>query len=204
MVRKRAQTSEVRVIVPDFAKSAGTLMALGSDRILMSDTSELGPSDPQFIRSDRDGNPMWHSVKNYLDAYAEHKAALEANPGDMTAQMMLAKLDPETVQLFEGIVARARQCAERHLSRGMMKETGNWTQAASALLEATQFQTHGQPISWEDASDPSIGLTVDYLDPDDELWLGYWRLYCLQRLAVKDNEKLFESDIASIPMESRA
>src|SRR5579863_5437217 len=39
-----------RVVVPDFAKSAGTLIALAADKILMSDSSELGPIDPQFPR----------------------------------------------------------------------------------------------------------------------------------------------------------
>lgn len=204
MVRKKASTGQVRVIVPDYAKSAGTLMALGADRIIMSDTSELGPIDPQVIRSDRNGNRMRHSVKNYLDAYKEHQVALRTNPSDVTAQIMLSKLDPETVQLFTSIMERARGFAEKQLQRGMMQEVGNWSQAVSALLNNTQFQTHGQPISWEDASDPKIGLTVDYLDPNDELWLTLWQLYCLQVLSVKDNQKLFESEIASICIDSRA
>lgn len=41
-------------------------------------------------------------------------------------------------------------------------------------------------------------LEVEYLDPRREPWLSYWRLYCLQRLAVKDRQKLFESDYASL------
>jgi ClpP class serine protease len=36
------------VIVPDFAKSAATLMAIGAHRILMGPASDLGPIDPQF------------------------------------------------------------------------------------------------------------------------------------------------------------
>ena len=43
IVRTRVGTGRLRVIVPDFAKSAGTLMTLGADQIVMSDTSELGP-----------------------------------------------------------------------------------------------------------------------------------------------------------------
>jgi hypothetical protein len=204
MIRKKASTSQVRVVVPDYAKSAGTLIALGADRILMSDASELGPIDPQVIRADHNGNRMRHSVKNYLDAYSEHQKALADNPDDVTARMMLSKLDPETVHLFKGIMARATKCAEKQLRQGMMKESGNWTLAVSALLYAPQFQTHGQPISWEDAADPSIGLTVDYHAPDDELWLKYWQLYCLQALAVGDTQKLFESEIVSICIDSRA
>jgi hypothetical protein len=204
MVRNRAGTKPVRIIVPDYAKSAGTLMALGADRIIMSDTSELGPIDPQVIRADRNGNRLAHSVKNYLDAYNRYQKALERDPSDVTALTMLSKLDPETVQLFEGVMKRAREFAEGQLKQGMMSNGGNWTQAVSALLDATQFQTHGQPISWQDAADPKIGLTVEYMEPNDPLWQKFWSLYCLQVLAVRDQQKLFESEIASLCIDSRA
>ncbi len=39
---------EFPVIVPNMAKSAGTLIALGADKILMGYCSELGPIDPQI------------------------------------------------------------------------------------------------------------------------------------------------------------
>src|SRR6202007_578466 len=39
--RRVAGTGKFRVIVPDFAKSAGTLICIGADSIVMSDTSEL-------------------------------------------------------------------------------------------------------------------------------------------------------------------
>ena len=203
MVRRKVGTSRLRVIVPDYAKSAGTLIALGADSIIMSDTSELGPIDPQVIRTDHNGNRMMHSVKNYLDAYEDYQEALRVKPDDIVARLMLSKLDPETVRLFMSIMARARTFAENQLKRGMMQQGGNWSQAVSALLNTTRFLTHGQPISWEDASDPAIGLTVDYLAPDDALWLNIWQLYCLQVLAVKDGQKLFESEVASLCIDSR-
>ena len=52
MVRQRVGTGTLRAIVPDYAKSAGTLMVLGTDVVLMSDTSELGPIDPQIVLAD--------------------------------------------------------------------------------------------------------------------------------------------------------
>jgi hypothetical protein len=58
---------------------------------------------------------------------------------------------------------------------------------------------HGQVIGWEAAQEE--GLVVEYLGPHNEEWRSYWRLHCLQRLAVKDREKLFESDYASLATE---
>ena len=45
----QARCRELTVIVPDQAKSAGTLMAIGADHILMGPSSDLGPIDPQFM-----------------------------------------------------------------------------------------------------------------------------------------------------------
>jgi len=39
---------DFETVVPSRAKSAATMICLGSDRILMSPTSELGPIDPQI------------------------------------------------------------------------------------------------------------------------------------------------------------
>jgi len=204
MMRKKTGSARLRIIVPDYAKSAGTLMVLGADSVVMSDTSELGPIDPQVERSDRNGNLIWHSVTNYLDAYRKHSNALKKDATDVTAQMMLNKLDPETVVLFENVMDRAREVGEDHLKLGMMNAIGNWSQAVSALLDGKQFKTHGQPITWEDALDKSLGLAVEYLEPNNTLWLKYWQLYCLQLLAVQDNQKLFEGEIASLCIDSRA
>lgn len=202
MVRTKVGTARLRVVVPDFAKSAGTLMVLGADAVVMSDTSELGPIDPQIILADGNGNRIRHSVQSYLDAYDEHTATLKREPGNVAAQIMLGKLDPATVKLFQGVKSRARQFAEDQLKRGMFRHGGNWSLAANELLDTKRWQSHAQMISWEDAQDPRIGLTVEYLDPNSDDWRDHWQLYCLQRLAVGDRQKLFESDYASLVLDA--
>ena len=193
MVRSKVGAATFRIIVPDFAKSAGTLMVLGADSVVMSDMSELGPIDPQM--------PLfgtWQSVQNYLDAYHTHAETLRNDPSDVAAQIMLGKLEPAILKQCEVATDRARQAAEGLLLHGMFRNGGNWSKTASELLETTRWLSHGQMISWEDARDPAIGLVVEYLDYHSETWQDYWRLYCLQRLAVGDRQKLYESDYASL------
>ena len=203
MLRTRVGRGRLRVIVPDFAKSAGTLIALAADKIVMSDSSELGPIDPQFLKRDPDGNEQWHSVLNYLAAYRELNDRLLKNPNDESARIMLSKLDPTTVVLFEAVCKRARTLAEEHLNRWMFQQKkGTYTAIAAALMDTNRWPAHGQMISWEDAKE--LELEVDYRDAEDEQWREFWKLYCLQRLAVKDREKLFESDYASLPLEGAA
>lgn len=60
--------SKFIVIVPKKAKSAATIVALGSDNIFLRDTAELGPVDPQFIVRDKDGNIHVEAVYLYVDA----------------------------------------------------------------------------------------------------------------------------------------
>ena len=191
MVRRIVDPAAFRIIVPDFAKSAGTVMILGSDRVVMSETSELGPIDPQIPIFDR-----WQSVQNYIDAYDTHAEALKREPSNMAAQTMLGKLDPATHKLCKAAKSRALQSAESLLRHGMFREGGNWSKTASELLDTTRWLSHSQMISWEDALE--LGLAVEHLDYQSETWQGYWRLYCLQRLAVGDRQKLYESDCASL------
>jgi ATP-dependent protease ClpP protease subunit len=197
LVHKTVGLGELRIIVPDFAKSAGTLMALGANKIVMSDTSELGPIDPQIALNDGKGNRIVHSVMSYLDAFKTHSDTLRQNPNDVVAQIMLSKLEPATIKQFEAVRDRARKCAENQLNQWMFQnKKANYTAIVADLLDSRRWLTHGQMISWEDAQ--QLELEVEYLDPRSELWLRLWELYCLQRLAIKDHQKLFESNYASL------
>jgi hypothetical protein len=195
-IRGRVGGAWLRVIVPDFAKSAGTLIAIGADEILMGDTSELGPIDPQATATDSDGNCVRHPVQAYLQAYKSLETRLKKDPNDVAAQTMLSKLDPTMVVLFESIRARAQKFAEKQLKDGMCRHGGAYTAIAEQLIDPERWPTHGQVIDWEDAN--AMGIKATHLSPVDERWKEYWRLYCLQRHAVRDGEKLFESEYASV------
>ena len=170
-------------------------MVLGADSVVMSDMSELGPIDPQERLFDK-----WQPVQNYLEAYETHAETLKTNPNNVAAQIMLGKLDPTTLKLCAAALKRARQAAETLLRRGMFGDTGNWSLTVSRLLDKERWISHGQMISWEDAMDPEIGLTVEYLQYHSAEWQDYWRLYCLQRLAVRATQKLYESEHVSLVM----
>jgi ClpP class serine protease len=191
LIHAKAVDSPFRVIVPDVAKSAGTFMALGANAILMSDSSELGMIDPQFSMKDSQGNRFSHSVTAYLEAFQEHVTALRKDPKDPVALLMLDGFDPKVVRKFQGIRDRVRSFAEDLLKRRGAPASG----IVGELMSAARWKTHGQPIKHADAK--QFGLPVEYLAPDSERWLSYWRLYCLQKLEVADDKKIFESSYVS-------
>lgn len=191
LIHANVVESRFRVVVPDVAKSAGTLMALGANEILMSDTSELGMIDPQFPMRDNQGNEFWHSVIAYLDAHQEHAEALRVDPRDPVAMLRLDNFDAKIVRKFQGIRDRVRTFAEDLLKRnGLAAST-----ISSELMSPSRWKTHGQPITHADAA--QLGLPVTYIPSSDPRWIRYWKLYCLQRLAIGENGKIFESAFVS-------
>jgi Serine dehydrogenase proteinase len=180
-----------RVVIPDVAKSAGTLMALSANEILMSDTSELGMIDPQFPMRDNQGNEFWHSVIAYLDAHEEYAMAIRSDRNDPVALLRLDNFDAKVVRKFQGIRDRVRTFAEDLLKlRGLPAST-----IANELMSPSRWKTHGQPISHADAA--QLGLPILYIPTNDPRWTRYWKLYCLQRLAIGQNGKIFESSYVS-------
>ena len=166
-------------MIPDFAKSAATLMALGADRIVMSDFSELGPIDPQI------GSV---SVFAYLRAYEEAKKCCVEHPGNPAFADALGKFDQVLIAAMQQMESRARTCAEN-----LLKRLGtNYTAVVADLMDIRRFPSHSQMINWRTAR--NIGLEqVEYLDRRSDLWKMYWRLY--QRLAAVSgsDRRVFES-----------
>src|SRR5690349_379175 len=50
----RSRCRRLVVVIPDLAKSAATLLALGADEIVMAPAAELGPLDVQISHPDRE------------------------------------------------------------------------------------------------------------------------------------------------------
>lgn len=55
MLDLRSRCRTLRVVIPDYAKSAATLFALGMDVIFMAPAAELGPLDIQIPHPEKDG-----------------------------------------------------------------------------------------------------------------------------------------------------
>ncbi len=202
MLRKATDSGgELRVIVPDAAKSAGTLISLAAKTIVMSDPSELGPIDPQILITGPNGQLSRRPAQSYLDAYDDLVTRLKNPDGAAVAyQRMLDTYDPALLDMCRKALARSQKFAERFLREGMFADgSGNFTAVASRLNDNRQWLSHGAVINCDDAR--GLELNVTYLDPKSPEWQAYWRLYCQQRLALdSEGQKLFESSIASLPV----
>lgn len=123
----QSRCNELTVIVPDQAKSAGTLFALGADHIYMGPTSDLGPIDPQFMLSG-----SLAAGKAIIAAVEEAERRVQENPqtyplhasllGDITALMVqqardaLKRTDGQLREALACVTGRTDECVDEMAS----------------------------------------------------------------------------------------
>jgi len=200
MCRGRARS--LRVIVPESAKSAATLIALAADRIVMSDTSELGPIDPQIVVATGTGEPISRPASSFLDGLDAIKDEA-ASTGSLSPAYypLLAQLDPALIDFCRKAIARSERFARKWLLRAQCQGAPQKARKiARTLVSTKRYLSHGTVIDHQEAK--TIGLNVEYLAPDDDLWQAIWRLYCAYEVDIRKESmaKVFESAVVSIPM----
>lgn len=170
----RSYSSGFRVVVPSTAMSAGTLLAMGADEILMSDTSKLGPIDPQMPQADRTGRQFLRPAKSYIDAFTAliaecHREVAARRPAQAFLHL-LNNQDPSWIIECQ----RARKATEKlafDFLKGRMltgktdEEIGT---TVAGFVTAGDEGTHGSPIFYERAR--QIGLKIEYVDKESEVW----------------------------------
>ncbi len=126
----------VRVIIPHYAMSGGTLLALAADEIIMDPNAVLGPIDPQI------GERPAASILSVLD------------------QKDLNEIDDETLVLADMARKAMRQVASTAVR---ILSSHQDEQRASEIAEALSSGqwTHDYPISVDEARELGLPVTTD-------------------------------------------
>ena len=146
----QARCRELTVIVPDQAKSAGTLLTLGAHHILMGPASDLGPIDPQFMLSDGSLASAKDIIAAVDDATEKVQQAPDTYPiyasllGDVTAlqvQQARSALERTEDQLEEALRsnpdrtdAQVEQLAHHHRVDAVADVFSSLHQGGQAVL----------------------------------------------------------------------
>lgn len=197
----RQSSKSFRVIVTECAKSAATLIALGADSILMGYTSELGPIDPQVTITTPSGKEMQRPAQSFLDGLEEIKNAV-SKEGKLSPVYfpLLEHLDPALIDYCNKSIERSKAFAKKWLKNYMFKEdAGKADSVAEKLCDTKKYLSHGTVIDAKEAKE-EIGLKVDFLEKDNELWNKLWRLHCDYLIDMRNSLKIFESSEVSIPL----
>lgn len=161
-------TGELRVFVPVAAMSAGTMIALACDRIVMASHSQLGPIDPQVlqplgnqIRLAPAGAPRRQFDKARSDIMQDPSTAAAWRP-------ILERYGTALLQQCESAEALARELVQSWLERWMLSDR---PQAASDVADwfasYDEHRSHSRGIGRDRAR--RHGVVVDDLEESQPL-----------------------------------
>lgn len=171
----RSRCKNFYVIVPNQAKSAATMIALGADKIFMSHASELGPIDP-IIQYGENNFP----AQAYLNGFYSIKDEILESKNPLLVQTylpLLSKIDPTVVDICERSVADSEIFAIKWLKKHMLRHDKKQAEKTAAKLSnAEEYLTHSKVIDYNDAK-KRLKLNVQLIDKESDLWKLIWELY---------------------------
>lgn len=189
MCRSSCQ-GKFRVIVPNMAKSAATLIALGADEVVMGYCSELGPIDPQklIVAGGRLQQVSAQSIISARDLLMEQIQEAKNQGKDITGyqqQLASSTMDPAFIFECQKEVDFAIDFVKKCLPERMLKikfpaKKAAWRknkaeEIAKNLTSTDRRFIHGRMISSSECK--SLGINVVELDKSDEYWKNLFELY---------------------------
>jgi len=153
------------LLVPDFAKSAATILGLAAHQIVMGPTSDLGPIDPQVLI----GGRGYVSAKDLIAAVDVALTDVAARPDTFPLHAaMLGGIDETQVQFARSALARTDELAKQALSSQPDRTEEDvltlFTSVSGELI--TTPNTHGAVVGSVEAD--RAGLPVISLSPGDQ------------------------------------
>lgn len=205
----RSKYAAVAVIVPGWAKSAGTILAMAGDEILMGPASALGPIDAQLA---------WQGKVFSADALLEGMEKIKTEVGSTGV------LNKAYIPILQGISPGELQSAENALKFARVLVTGwlakykfkDWTthsssgkpvtdaerearaqEIASQLCDHRRWLVHGRSIKIEDFQEMRLRITDFSKNPD--LFDAIQRYHTLLQMTFATNTyKVFETAASQI------
>jgi ATP-dependent protease ClpP protease subunit len=166
----RTQFEHIRAVVPVYAMSAATMMALSADEVLMGAHSQLGPIDPQMTITTPTG-PRTASAQAIKDQFA---LALQQcqDPKNLAAWTpILQYYSPGLLAACDHASERANKIVATALEKYMLAGADDPAEAAKAAADwfgdAQQLLSHGRPVRRDEAREH--GVDVKDLEADPEL-----------------------------------
>ncbi|MGU9963914.1 MAG: SDH family Clp fold serine proteinase [Candidatus Halichondribacter symbioticus] len=176
----RKHYNHVSFIIPDYAYSAGTVLALSGDRIYMDYYSVLGPIDPQF-----GGDPGYGYLVKYHELRQTINDADDLSKVKAEHSYLINKFDPVPLFVVEQAIKHGITLIKKWLPKYKFKD---WNiketqktpvtdetkeeraqEIAETLGDATKWHSHGRGIGMEDLRGEDIKLMIDDFGADEEL-----------------------------------
>jgi ClpP class serine protease len=154
----------IRAIVPHLAMSAGTMIALACQKIVMGLHSNLGPIDPQV-----GGGAAAHAI---LEEFNRVQELFKSSPKEAQVWLpILQKYTPTLIGACEKAIKLSETMVKSWLATGMFADAKNPETSAKKIVSAlgshAQTLSHGRHITIEQAQE--LGLKIEPLEDNEKL-----------------------------------
>lgn len=147
---------QVTVVVPFFAKSAATLIALGADNLVLCRSGELGPIDPQVVDPQTGMYVPAHSIKEAMSFIEE-----------ISDGITKASISDKIPLLLIGAYRGAEKTSMQYLDEILDKKGFDKDKKKELLhIFTKKYFSHGYPMSRDFLT--RKGIKVDTIDEATE------------------------------------
>ncbi len=165
----RSKFDHIRVIVPQMAMSAATMIACAADVIVLGKHSFLGPTDPQIIINTPLGQRMV-PAQAILEQFDRAKEECQ-DPAKLGAWLpMLSQYGPDLLVQCKDASDMSRNLVqgwlETYMFRGDRNRRGKAKKIAEWLSNHGYFKSHGRHIPRSELE--SKGLKIEHLENDQQ------------------------------------
>ena len=194
--------NKVSFVIGGQAKSAGTIMTLGADEILMTKTGALGPIDAQII-----SNGTIVSAFDYIQYINEkQKEAEEKGELNPVDKEIIGKISPGQINGVMHTLEYSKELAEDYIYEYNFKniktkdkvKKEKAKQIAETLSDHNKWKTHDRNIKIDDLKE--LGLEITSVEEDDKLKDLVYRINLVCRLIfnMSNNYKMFYTEKGSL------
>ena len=190
----RSKFEDIEVIVPTYAMSAGTMISLASDRIVMGRQSQLGPIDPQLMTGGQG-----KSARAIVDQFDVAKNEILENAAAAGVWFpILQTIGPALLQEARYSLEYGERMVAQWLEKYMFKgkpNAKNLADKAAAYFNAASHKSHGRRIDRDEAREQE--LNVEDLEASQELQEAVLTFYHLATIAIEKGPatKIIHSDL---------
>ncbi|MBI5476653.1 MAG: hypothetical protein HY964_07940 [Ignavibacteriales bacterium] len=198
---RKYSNKDFETIVPARAKSAATMVCLGSDRILMGATSELGPIDPQIPMKIGE-SWQWVAAHRVIKTFDDLMSkAIDLKEGHIEPLLQqLAQFNATQIEMLRSATKLSESIAISSLKRGMLKNKNekDIKTKIKCFTDPEITFSHGRALNIEHLTD--CELIIEEIELKSDLWRNVRDLYSRSKFVVDRGEpgrKLLETTNSS-------
>ncbi len=177
----RSKFNDIEVIVPAYAMSAGTMIALSADRIILGRQSQMGPIDPQMMTAFG-----FVSAQAVVDQFEQAKMDIAQDEAlTHVWAPILPSLGPSLLVEAKNALSYGERMVAEWLDQWMLADTDSTEgeeesrgkEVAVHFSNTRRHGSHGRRIDRNEARE--CGLVVEDLEDSQELQDAVLRTYHL-------------------------